>query len=445
VNKHLNLQFKREGYEKKSYGRQPYLGKPAVRDENGGSLKRELGQFGLRPLVKAEEVPPKFKTARAANLSKLIGYALVFISIFSLTPCFGISVGDSFGGGTVFCVSQTADTTQCETTGSGCFGLIMANKDQVNYNSNVDHGVYWSTADTSSIPGALSDDDGAANTAAIIAALPSDNSSNNAAWLCHNYSDPTEGHDDWYLPSKNELNKMYLYANANNLIGTGCTGSEAGGVQCLIGGGSTTYKYYWSSTEYCGGNDGAWVQEFSGGGQYYYYKIGYYFGARAARAFNDSTNLTIYQFTKSGYENIDISFAAIDFTNNFDCCGTSLEQIKVLSLPANGTLKLSDTPVTGNQMIPVGDLGDLTFEPDANWNGNTSFSWNGSDGTEYATSAANVDINIEEQPFCDEYTWLCGTAIVSSSLVVVGIGVGAVKFYIHRHKARRAVKSIGMV
>ena len=75
-----------------------------------------------------------------------------------------------------------------------------------------------------------------------------------------------------------------------------------------------------------------------------------------------------------------------------------MEQIKVLSLPANGTLKLSGMPVTGNQAIPVSDLGNLTFVPDANWNGNTSFSWNGSDGSAYAASAANVDITITAVP-----------------------------------------------
>src|SRR3990172_11719513 len=120
----------------------------------------------------------------------------------------------------------------------------MANEDQVNFNSNPKHGVSWSSV--YSTTGATSEDNGAANTATIIAALPGDNASNNAAWLSHNYRDP-EGHTDWYLPAKNELNKMYLYANANNLIGTGCTGSEPAGVQCLLGGANSN-KYYWSSS-----------------------------------------------------------------------------------------------------------------------------------------------------------------------------------------------------
>lgn len=53
------------------------------------------------------------------------------------------------------------------------------------------------------------------------------------------------GYDDWYLPSKNELNAMYIN-------------------RAEIGGFSSTY--YWSSTEY--DIDEAWEQFFSNGSQY---------------------------------------------------------------------------------------------------------------------------------------------------------------------------------
>ncbi len=193
----------------------------------------------------------------------LIVLLLIFFSIVSQKHCYAVTVGDSYGGGTVFCVSQTPDITHCATVGSGDYGLIMANEDQANFYSN-DHGVHWSTA--SVLTGATSLSDGAANTNFIIDAFPHDEPSNNAAWLCHNYKDPMEGHTDWYLPSKDELNKMYIYTSTDDLIGEDCSGSKIGGVQCLVGG-SDIRGIYWSSTEfkdccYDLGANFAWSQRF---------------------------------------------------------------------------------------------------------------------------------------------------------------------------------------
>jgi hypothetical protein len=136
----------------------------------------------------------------------------------------------------------------------------------------------------------IDDDNGRENTEDIIKAQPGNNSKNSASWLCHNYSDKETkeqmfhlllddeikvlisdldkivvdyigGYDDWYLPSKNELRKMYLYAEANKLIGNDCIGSKVGGVQCF------PYGNYWSSTTYCGDYCGdVWYEEFYNNG-----------------------------------------------------------------------------------------------------------------------------------------------------------------------------------
>lgn len=63
-------------------------------------------------------------------------------------------------------------------------------------------------------------------------------------------------------------------------------------------------------------------------------------------------------------------------------------------LPANGTLKLSGTAITAGQQILLADLPNITFIPNANWNGSTSFDWNGYDGYDYATINEQVNINI---------------------------------------------------
>ncbi|MDF1699075.1 MAG: DUF1566 domain-containing protein [Saprospiraceae bacterium] len=71
-------------------------------------------------------------------------------------------------------------------------------------------------------------------------------------------------YDDWFLPSKDELNEMYINLEANG-----------------FGGFSSTF--YWSSTEYS--NNWAWWQSFSNGNQAYYFKYENIGNIRAVRAF----------------------------------------------------------------------------------------------------------------------------------------------------------------
>jgi len=50
--------------------------------------------------------------------------ALMLFSGFAINPCYAVvTVGEAYGGGTVFCVSQTPDITQCVPAGSGNYGL----------------------------------------------------------------------------------------------------------------------------------------------------------------------------------------------------------------------------------------------------------------------------------------------------------------------------------
>ena len=62
------------------------------------------------------------------------------------------------------------------------------------------------------------------------------------------------------------------------------------------------------------------------------------------------------------------TFAAADF-GFVDIEGDTLLQIRIESLPTNGTLALNGTPVTSNQDIVVTDLPNLTYTPDADRNG----------------------------------------------------------------------------
>ena len=142
------------------------------------------------------------------------------------------TIGESYGGGIVFYVYD-----------GGQHGLIAATTDQST-------GIQWYNG-TARNTGTTGDGLGASamNTAMIVATQMADNQSGNfAALVCANYSVTIGGvtYGDWYLPSKYELNLLY--------------------VQRTVVGGFAN-NYYWSSTE--SGNLVAWAQDFGSGGQVY--------------------------------------------------------------------------------------------------------------------------------------------------------------------------------
>jgi LPXTG-motif cell wall-anchored protein len=104
---------------------------------------------------------------------------------------------------------------------------------------------------------------------------------------------------------------------------------------------------------------------------------------------------TVSDFSKSGNEDTNITFAATDFINKFQAgTNNNLSKIQIKSLPSNGQLKLNGNAVTLNQEISVDDLNNLVFVPNKNWNGNVSFDWIGSNGTVYSANTAKANITI---------------------------------------------------
>ena len=105
------------------------------------------------------------------------------------------AIGESYGGGTAFFVYD-----------GGYHGLIAATANQGN-------GMRW-YAGTNTYTMAMADGVGAgkANTAIIITNQGHGDGATYAARICNEYSvtvgDVTDG--DWYLPSKFELNLLYL-------------------------------------------------------------------------------------------------------------------------------------------------------------------------------------------------------------------------------------------
>ena len=160
-------------------------------------------------------------------------------------------IGDYRNGGIVFWVDPADNTS----------GLVCALEDQSAairwYN-----GTYVTTGATSVTIGT-----GSANTDAIITTQGAVQTSY-AAGLARAYAGAS--YNDWFLPSKDELNQMYVHRTTIN-----ATAAANGGVALMN-------DIYWSSTE--GTISFAWIQNFSSGAQVNHGKENIR-AARAVRAF----------------------------------------------------------------------------------------------------------------------------------------------------------------
>lgn len=168
------------------------------------------------------------------------------LSLMSSAPT-TYAIGDFAHGGVVFWVSP-----------SGEHGKVVSIYDV--------QSVPWSNIISTVIGlSAQSDINGAGNTVAIM--MQSGHISS-AARHCADLA--YGGYDDWYLPSKNELNDVYL-----NRVAINTTALAHGGE-------AFASAFYWSSTEFNSNN--AWAQDFGFGGQGASNKnLGY--RVRAVRAF----------------------------------------------------------------------------------------------------------------------------------------------------------------
>lgn len=135
-------------------------------------------------------------------------------------------VGDYHEGGVVFYIFQEGDADYVENENHG---LISAITDQ-DGGTDTEWGCIGSTvsgADDETIGS------GSQNTVDIVSSCTE---TNIAAALCSNYS--FDGYDDWYLPSKEELNLLYENRDLINSIATANGGTEFG------------TPIYWSSSEF---------------------------------------------------------------------------------------------------------------------------------------------------------------------------------------------------
>ncbi|WP_320656315.1 type I secretion C-terminal target domain-containing protein [Aeromonas jandaei] len=85
----------------------------------------------------------------------------------------------------------------------------------------------------------------------------------------------------------------------------------------------------------------------------------------------------------------------------------------IKSLPANGILYLNGVAVTVDQSIAVADAGKLTFTPNANWNGNTSFNYAAVDN-DGAVDASPATVTIKVDAVNDLPTLTISNGVVVS-------------------------------
>ena len=114
--------------------------------------------------------------------------------------------------------------------------------------------------------GTDSDDDGLANSECI------NNANHPAAQFCRSLK--IGGFDDWYLPSRDELMRIWMSLGPNRKNTPELF--KAGGAEAFED------RWYWSSTENASYSLNAWTVYFHLGYQYSYFKF-YDFGVRAVR------------------------------------------------------------------------------------------------------------------------------------------------------------------
>ncbi|MDA3815822.1 MAG: Ig-like domain-containing protein, partial [Prolixibacteraceae bacterium] len=112
---------------------------------------------------------------------------------------------------------------------------------------------------------------------------------------------------------------------------------------------------------------------------------------------NNPPDLDTFRITL--VENYNYIFNKKEFNDNYsDKDNHALESITIASNPANGSFKQNGFSLSINTPVPVNQISELEFIPISDWNGETSFLWNGYDGRDWSDYPKTVHVTVLEEP-----------------------------------------------
>ncbi len=94
--------------------------------------------------------------------------------------------------------------------------------------------------------------------------------------------------------------------------------------------------------------------------------------------------------------NEDASASAVTLSGTDPDAGDAVTQYRLESLPTNGNLRLNGNAVNAGDVVTQAqvDGGQLTFQPNADWNGSTNFSYKAHDGDAWSANTGSFNINV---------------------------------------------------
>lgn len=93
------------------------------------------------------------------------------------------------------------------------------------------------------------------------------------------------------------------------------------------------------------------------------------------------------------------TFSSAEFYVNYvyyDVDYDNFAGIRIVTLPSNGTLALSSSPVTAGDLIPAASIANLTYTPVTGWGGLETFTWNAYDENNTLSNTSGFRIAVKK-------------------------------------------------